>query len=278
MNTTIKTIIRSLSEQFSSISDTPRLDAEILLIHALQKPREFLFAHPEYEPSKKEITIINQCAQRRDSGEPVAHITGHKEFWSLDLTVTSDTLIPRPETECLVEWVLNTFPRDKKLTIADLGTGSGAIAIALAHEQPHWIIHATDISEQAVVIAKQNAKRYQLNNIVFYSSRWFAALPQQEYDIIVANPPYVASNDPHLKQLQFEPQSALESGKDGLDDIRIIINNASGYLVEGGTLAFEHGCDQGNQVQELLQQAGFQGVELHHDLADLPRFTTAKRV
>lgn len=278
MDTTINTVIKTLSEKFSTVSDTPRLDAEILLIHTLQKPREFLFAHPEYELSDEEASTINQYAQRRCDGEPVAYITRHKEFWSLDLTVTPDTLIPRPETECLVEWVLNTFPEDKILTLADLGTGSGAIAIALAHERSHWTIHATDISEQAIIIAKQNAEQHQLNNIVFYSGRWFAALPQQKYDIVVANPPYVASNDPHLKQLQFEPQSALESGTDGLDDIRIIINDTPDYLVEGGTLAFEHGYNQGDQVQELLQRTGFQAIELHHDLAGLPRFTTAKLI
>lgn len=278
MQPTITQLISTHSTALSATSDSPRLDIELLIMHCCNLTREALFTHPHYTPTQTQRDCITRAVERRRQGEPIAYLIGYKPFWNAELVVTPDVLIPRPETEHLIEWALNTFSEKDTLTVADLGVGSGAIAISLASEKPHWAIHATDASKQALHVAQQNAKKIALNNIHFFQGHWLQALPDKNYDLIISNPPYIRADDPHLKNLRFEPIDALISGKDGLDAIRDIIQTAPPYLKPGGYLAFEHGFDQAEQVQQLLRDAQYNNIETHHDLADLPRFTIATRV
>lgn len=272
---TIKDSIENYTKAFKAVSDTPHLDAEILISHVTELSRARLFAHPEKNLTDSQEIFLKKITERRLSGEPIAYITGQKEFWELNLNVTPDVLIPRPETECLVEWILEHHRDDQKLNVADLGVGSGAIALALAKERPHWIIHATDYSNKALNIAKQNAFQHHINNVLFLQGEWCLALPDKNYDIIVSNPPYIDSQDNHLKFLKFEPLGALDGGKEGLEAIKIIINQAKNYLKKGGLLIFEHGYDQRNAVLTLLREAEYNHIEDHEDLAGLPRYVTA---
>jgi release factor glutamine methyltransferase len=201
----------------------------------------------------------------------MAYILEQKEFWSLELTVSKDTLIPRPETEHLIEWVLDNLPHDD-MTIADLGTGSGAIAIALAHERPTWTIHATDSSLAALAIAIKNSQQHKLSNIEFYNGHWCEALPHQQYAAIISNPPYIAEDDHHLGKLTFEPYTALVAKDNGFADFKIIINQAKNYLRSQGILVLERGYDQASMLTQLLNQAGFQEVNSYCDLAKKIRF------
>ncbi len=260
------------SHQFQDKLETPRLDAEILVGAVVQFTRTQLFSHSEKILTTSEELLLADYVNRRLQGEPVALILGYKEFWSLKLKVTGDTLIPRPETEDLVEWILSNFPKEKPLHVADLGVGTGAIALALAQERPLWEIAATDYSEKALAVAKENANAHQLENVSFYQGSWCTALPKGGYDVIVSNPPYIAEGDPHLEQLTYEPYSALASGKDGLLAIKTIIKEAPRYLVEGGALIIEHGFDQSEAVVALMQAGGFLNVIDHNDLAGLARF------
>jgi release factor glutamine methyltransferase len=266
-----KTIITA---QLAKHSDTPQLDAELLLMHALKKTRTQLFVslHEELTDTHTADSLVN----RRMNGEPIAYILGHQPFWTMDLLVTQETLIPRPETECMVEWVLHHFANQKNNTAADLGTGSGAIALTLACENPSWIIHATDQSPGALSIAKQNAEKYSIKNISFYLGDWFDALPEKKYHLIVSNPPYIADNDRHLDKLTFEPLSALASGKNGLDAITKIIKQARHFLLPNGYLAIEHGYDQADAVCALFASAGFSDIKNHRDLSGVSRFVTGK--
>jgi len=239
-------------------SDTPRLDAEILLAHCLAVPRSYLFTYPEQLITDEQYQQFSILLNRRKLGEPIAYITGHKEFWGLNLLSTNAALTPRPETELLVERVLACAPA--QASILDLGTGTGAIALALAKERPHWQIIATDISKKALDLAEKNAQQLALKNITFYQGDWFSALPaQQRFDVIVSNPPYIAEDDPHLSHpsLKYEPYNALVSGKDGLDAIRLLIAKAADYLKPNGYLLIEHGHDQSAAVVGLLTTAGF---------------------
>lgn len=232
--TTVKEIIRNISYQLNICSETPNLDAEMLIGYILQKSRAELFAHPEIQVTPIQKKQLTNYVSRRVAGEPVAYIFGEKEFWSLSLIVTPDVFIPRPETEMLVEWILKNLPKDERLRVADLGTGSGAIAIAIASERSHWQIVAVDNSKKALKVAKINAERYHIRNINFYFSEWCQALAQKNYHVIVGNPPYIFDYDNHLKQLQYEPQKALIGGPDGLSSIRTIIEEAKSYLTDGG--------------------------------------------
>lgn len=241
--------------------------AEILLQHALSVSRSFLYAHTEQSLSLEHSLHYQTLIQQRQQGVPIAYLTGHRSFWTFDLTVTPDTLIPRPETELLIEQVLALADAKHQYTVLDLGTGSGAIALALAAERPHWQITACDQSTKALQIAQHNAQQLPINTIQFIRSDWFQALPQQQFDIIVANPPYLANKDPHLQQgdLRFEPQSALVSGQDGLDDLRIIIQNGCHYLNKHGLLIVEHGFEQGSAVHELFAQSGYRKIQSGQD-------------
>ncbi|MDA3869737.1 MAG: peptide chain release factor N(5)-glutamine methyltransferase, partial [Gammaproteobacteria bacterium] len=202
-------------------SVSARLDAEVLLRHALECSATHLLAWPETILDEKQTLSFEQLIEQRRSGVPVAYLTGHKEFWSLDFRVTPATLIPRPETELLVEFVLDKFSSRKKLKLIDLGTGSGAIAIALASEKPDWSITATDVSEEALAVATENACRHQISNIRFVNSHWFEQIEAQDFDLIISNPPYIARHNEHLSQgdVRFEPPGALISGDTGMDAI-----------------------------------------------------------
>ncbi|HST27322.1 MAG TPA: peptide chain release factor N(5)-glutamine methyltransferase, partial [Rudaea sp.] len=211
---------------------------------------------------------VGCCVSRRVAGEPVAYIIGHRGFHAIDLSLTPGVLIPRPETELLVELALQRIPQSAKVDIADLGVGSGAVALAIAQARPQARVLATDASAAALDVARGNAQRLGIGNVEFAQGDWCAALGEQRFDLIVSNPPYIAENDTHLAQgdLRFEPRMALASGADGLDAIRAIVRDASAHLREGGALLFEHGFDQGAAVRGLLQRGGFADVFTARDL------------
>lgn len=258
--------------------DIPRLEAELLLAWVLNKPRSYLYAHPEQTLTPDQQAYLQTLVKRRQQGEPIAYICQQKEFWSLPLWITPATLIPRPETEHLVEWVLATLPADLPLTIADLGTGSGAIALALAKERKTWQIVATDQSAAALQVAKINADNLGITHVAFYLGNWCQALPQQKYAAIVSNPPYIAAEDMHLNQgdLRFEPKSALVAEEEGLKDLKTIIHQAIDYLHPSGWLALEHGYAQGNAVRDLLYQMNFLQIKTYPDFAGQDRFTVGQ--
>ncbi|MGV6826457.1 MAG: peptide chain release factor N(5)-glutamine methyltransferase, partial [bacterium] len=251
--------------------------AEVLLSHVLQKPRSWLFAWPEKEISTELASRFQTLVDDHCAGKPLAYLTGEREFWSLPLKVTPDTLIPRPETELIVGLALECSDADS-LSLLDLGTGSGAIALAIASEQPSWHITATDQSEAALQIAKTNAANHQVSNIQFIHGHWFEPVDPQIFDIIVSNPPYVAAGDPHLQQhgLPHEPESALVSGHDGLDDLRHIISLARQHLQPRGWLLVEHGEQQGPAVKELFIAAGFKQVSTKQDMEQRDRVTMGR--
>lgn len=271
----VKQFLLKAKDQLSS-SPTPSLDAEVILSHVLGKPRAYLYAWPEKLLTSCQIEHLDKLIDERKKGEPIAYLVGHKEFWSLDLTVTPQTLIPRPETETLVEIVLQlAFPKNESLCVADLGTGSGAIALAIASERPNWKVVAADVCPLVLETAKQNANQLKLNNIEFKLSNWCQALADDRFDVIVSNPPYIAKDDAYLNEgdVRFEPCKALISGDDGLEDIRNITFSALHYLKTGGYLFFEHGCNQGDQARKILENLGYQDVRTHKDLAGLDRVT-----
>lgn len=255
-------------------SPTPRLDAELLLAQALGKSRGYLHTWPERELEASQHERYQAALARRRAGEPVAYILGRQGFWSLDLDVASHTLIPRPDTELLVETALALLPATP-LQVLDLGTGTGAIALALACERPAWQVTGVDRVAEAVALAQGNGTRLQLANARFAESCWFSALAGQRFQLIVSNPPYIAAADPHLSQgdVRFEPSSALVAGVDGLDDIRLIIEQAPEHLLAGGWLLLEHGFDQAEAVRELLVQRGFAAVDSRRDLGGHQRIS-----
>ena len=239
--------------------DSPALDAELLLAHAVGKDRSHLRAHPEAVLSPVQAAEFERLLAARVRGEPIAYLTGTREFWSLELKVTPATLIPRPETELLVEQTLALIPPDGATDVHDLGTGSGAIALAIAKERPRCRVTAVDVSSDALAVAQDNAQRLHISNVEFLRGDWFAPIAARRFQIIVSNPPYVGASDPHLQEgdLRFEPAPALSSGEDGLRDIRRIVGEASDHLLAGGHLLLEHGYGQGAAVRSLLQAAGF---------------------
>jgi release factor glutamine methyltransferase len=255
--------------------ESRRADAELLLAHAISRPRSWLYAHPDVGIGEQQARLFLSMVEQRRRGEPVALIMGVREFWSLQLTVTRDTLIPRPETELLVELALRHLPAGAPVRVLDLGTGTGAVALALAHERPMAEIMAIDIDARTLSVAHANAARLQLGRVRFLQGNWFSAVRDERYDVIVGNPPYIADDDPHLQRgdLRFEPRRALASGRDGLDAIRIIARDSPRHLRANGSLLLEHGCDQGAQVRSLLTSAGFIGVTTEVDLAGLERVT-----
>jgi len=257
----------------------PRFEAELLLCEAAGLNRTSLIAWPERMLTAPQSEHFEALVGRRAAGEPIAYILGRGGFWGLDLVVTPDTLIPRPETELLVEWALEAWPADAPAVCADLGTGSGAIACAIARERPAWTIIALEHSPAALDVAVGNARRLGLNNVVPVRSNWMAAIAANGFDLIVANPPYVRADDPHLERgdLRFEPAGALAAGADGLDAIRIIAEQARRCLRPAGHLAIEHGWDQDASVRALLDAAGYDGIVSHRDLAGHPRMTSARQ-
>jgi release factor glutamine methyltransferase len=252
--------------------ESAALDAELLLAFAADVSRSRLRAWPERIAKPDQEQAYRSLIQRRACGEPVAYLLGQREFWSLCLDVSSDTLIPRPETECLVERALALLPADSEAAVLDLGTGAGGIALALATERPGIQLTALDRSPAALAVAQRNAARLGCR-VMWLASDWFSALADRSFDLIVANPPYVADADPHLEcgDLRFEPRAALAAGPDGLSALRAIITVAPRHLRPGGVLLLEHGFDQGPAVLGLLQHAGFRDCRDHQDLAGLPR-------
>jgi release factor glutamine methyltransferase len=257
------------------------LDAQVLLAHVLGRDRAWLAAHATDPLPRAQAQRFFELAKRRREGEPVAYLTGVREFWSLPLRVTPDVLFPRPETETLVEAALARLPADAPAHLLDLGTGSGAIALALARERPRACVWAVDASAAALEVAQANARALALANTRFLLGDWYGALPADApaFDAIVANPPYVARGDPHLHQgdVRHEPRAALAAGADGLDALRVIVASAGTHLAASGFLAVEHGYDQGEAVRALFMAAGFVDVATLRDLAGVPRVTLGER-
>lgn len=255
-----------------------RREAELLLVHALERERAWLFAHARDVLADDVRETFDTLIDARARGVPVAHLLGTWGFWNLDLHVTADTLIPRPETELLVEAALARLSRDTPVYVADLGTGSGAIALALARERPLARVIATDASDAALAVARENAVRNRITNIAFRHGDWLSPLAGERFDLIASNPPYIADADPHLGRgdLRFEPLSALASGADGLDAIRSIVRAAPGHLVAGGWLLLEHGMAQGDAVRALLIAAGLVDVDVLQDLEARDRVTLGR--
>ena len=258
-------------------SPTARLDAELLLAAAIGKSRSYLHTWPERIVASEAAQTFADYLQRRRAGEPVAYILGQQGFWNLDLEVAPHTLIPRPETELLVETAMQLQSADQA-RVLDLGTGTGAIALALASERRQWQVTAVDRVDEAVALAERNHQRLQLDNARVLVSHWFSALDGQRFDVIISNPPYIAAEDPHLVagDVRFEPSSALVAGHDGLDDLRQIIAEAPAHLVGGGWLLLEHGYDQAAAVRELLARHGFEQIESRLDLNAHERITLGR--
>lgn len=271
------TIMTLLNEAQLPDSPSARLDAELLLAAALGKPRSFLRTWPERVVSREAHDLYDRYLARRVSGEPVAYILGRQGFWSLDLEVAPHTLIPRPDTELLVETSLALLPASPA-RVLDLGTGTGAIALALGCERLSWQVLGVDRIPEAVALAERNRERLRLANVAFQASHWFSALNGERFSLIVSNPPYIPSTDPHLEQgdVRFEPSSALVSGQDGLDDIRLIIDQAPDHLENGGWLLLEHGFDQPDAVRDLLLTRGFTAVESRRDLGGHERISLGR--
>ena len=270
--------IESLLRQAAATID--RIDAECLLAYAADRPRTWLFARAGDLPEPDVVERFKALVARRQAGEPVAYLTGTQGFWTLELQVSPATLIPRPETELLVELALARIAVDAGSRIADLGTGSGAIALAIAKERPHAAVVATDASTTALAVARRNAARNRIATVEFREGDWLAPLAGDTVDIIVSNPPYIAEGDPHLGEgdLRFEPPTALSSGTDGLDAIRRIVGDAPAHLPAGGWLLLEHGWDQGVAVRQLLKAAGFIAVETAQDLEARDRVSLGRKV
>ena len=263
------------AEQDINCSSSARLDAEILLCDVMRFNRSKIYSHPDQPVADEKLTLFKSLIEQRRQGHPIAHLTGKKEFWSLELAINEDTLIPRPETELLVETALKLVPDDTECNILDLGTGSGAIAIAIASERPHCNIIATDINANALAMAKKNAAFHGLTNIQFLVSDWYKNIPSQTFDLIVSNPPYIKQDDEHLSQgdVRFEPKLALIAGTDGMQAINIILELAKTFLASDARLLVEHGYDQKELVRHGFLVNGFNQVTTIQDLSGQDRIT-----
>ena len=261
-----------------AIGNAANVEASLLLGRATGLSRAAQLAAPDKILSESAIGRLADLVTQRAAGTPIAYLLGEREFWSLTLDVTPDVLIPRPETELLVEAALRELAADHPLDLLELGTGSGAIAVALAVERPAWRIIATDTSGPALAVARRNIDRHGANNVTLRQGDWFAAAGDERFDAVLSNPPYIAARDPHLRRgdLRFEPEEALAAGEDGLAALRQIVAVAPAHLKPGGWLILEHGYDQRTVVADLLEQAGFRGVHCLSDLAGQPRCTIAR--
>jgi len=263
-------------QALAATSPSAVLDAEVLLAHCLQKNRSFLRAWPELLLNDAQLHQFRQLITLRITGMPVAYLTGQREFWSRTFNINANVLIPRPDSELLIELSLKHLPADASVQILDLGVGSGILAVTLALERPLAHVLATDISLTALDIAKQNAITLNANNISFLASNWFEAVPAQKFDLIISNPPYIAADDPHLQQgdVRFEPDNALISGKQGLFDIEIIVSQAKQYLKPNAYLLIEHGYNQATAVQAIFTANGYSDIDTHPDLSGQLRVTS----
>ncbi len=254
-------------------------EAKLLLAHVLRRDRAWLAAHADDVVAAQETETFEALARRRRDGEPIAYLIGRREFYGLDLEITPDVLIPRPETELLVDLALARLPADRDARVVDLGTGSGAVALAIAAARREAHVVGTDVSSAALALAQRNGARLSIGNVSFVESDWFEALPHERFDLVVANPPYVAAGDPHLREgdLRHEPAQALTSGADGLSAIRVIVAAAPAHLASGGWLLLEHGYDQADRVGALLRDAGFADVRAARDLAGILRVSYGRR-
>ena len=271
-------LINNAAQLLYPNSDTPRIDAEVLMQHVTEKPLAWLVSHADSLASTDHMREYHELVAKRYKGQPIAYITGVKEFWSLKLKVTPDVLIPRPDTETLVEQALILLKNKKFPKELDLGTGSGAIALAIAKERPDARVLAVDSSAAALDIARENAASVGVRNVRFQQSNWLHDIDIHNFALIASNPPYVEANDPHLSQgdLRFEPSQALIGGGDGLDDLRRITMGSLNYLKPGGTLLVEHGFNQADAVRELFQTAAYQKIEHFRDLHGLTRCTLGR--
>ena len=270
---TVRQHLKSARDKLAELS-SGRLEAEVLLAHCLGSPRSLLYADPDLEVPNQRSELFQQLIERRLSGEPIAYLTGSREFWSLSLKVTPDVLIPRPETELLVELALKRIPRDGRWRIADLGTGSGAVALALASERRGCSVFGTDTSQAAIDLAGENAQRLAIENVSFTLGSWCKPLTGR-FNLIISNPPYVARNDPHLSKgdCRFEPLRALSPGEDSLAALRSIASESMGHLAPGGWLMLEHCPDQGEPVREILREREYTDIFTERDLLGHERVT-----
>ena len=291
----IQQALQYAAQSFAETSSSANLDAQVLLSHILTCNSAHLIAWPEKELNEQQLEKFKHVIKQRQQGIPIAHLTGQREFWSLNFKVNDSTLIPRPETETLVEFILDTFGEKENLAILDMGTGTGTIAISLAKEKPNWKITASDISSAALTLAKENSEALNTKNIAFIQSDWFKNIKyrgaderQDEspfdgspfdtapFDIIVSNPPYIASDDPHLAEgdVRFEPETALISGITGMNDIKHLCSQAKNYLSPSGWLIVEHGYNQKTLAAECFARNGYKNISQRNDLAGHCRMTT----
>ena len=270
--------LKQLQQQaLSSVSkDDARLEIDILLARAIGKNTTFLRTWPEYQLNVEQLTQFQHELSQLQQGTPLAYILGGRDFWRLSLLVNPSVLIPRPDTECVVEKVLALGQSQRQWRVADLGTGSGAIALSLALEHPEWQIIATDISAESLAVAQANALKNNIHHVEFKQGSWLAPLTGL-FDCIVSNPPYIANDDPHLSDLQYEPIGALVAADNGLSDLKDIVRLSSDFLHKNGWLVLEHGFQQGAAVQALLQQAGFVNIESGQDLGGNIRYSVGQK-
>ncbi len=268
-----------LTQQALAATDNARLEASILLCHILQWQPAKLISHSDAAFSSEQQAALDALCSRRIAGEPSAYLVGERAFWTLDLKVTADTLIPRPDTETLVEFALEAIADTTAPRVLDLGTGSGAIALSIASERPDALVEATDFSLAALDVARENARQLDIIINAWHGGSWFEALPCQSpaFDLIVSNPPYIANSDPHLETLKYEPLAALTAGDDGLDDIRNLIANSREHLCSQGLLALEHGHDQARAVAQLFADHDYTDMQQRHDLAGIVRVSAARK-
>ena len=271
----IKMALADSAQQLTEISESPRLDAELLVARAIDMPRSYLFAHPEDTIDAIALGRLQQTLDQRLSGAPLAYITGIKEFWSMELMVSPATLVPRPETELLVDLALRDIPREADYQVLDLGTGSGAVALAIARERQLCQVTAVDISPDALAVARQNARQLSISNVDFLEGDWTGPVAGRKFRIVVSNPPYVASGDAALGALGAEPIVALASGEDGLDSIRLLARDCPGIVEADGLILLEHGAEQRDLVAEILRTYGWQRIQCYDDYSGNPRVSRA---
>lgn len=275
----IKTLLAQTANTLTSHSDSPLLDAEVLLGFVLEKPRTYLRAWCDNTLTEQQQAAFETLIKQRQRGTPIAYLTGTREFWSRDFMVTPDVLIPRPDTELLIELSLELIPKNQAVNLIDLGTGSGVIAVTLAAERPNAQVTAVDACLAALTVAKHNARHHQLTNVEFYQSNWFTNVPKSLFDLVISNPPYIDPEDEHLQQgdVRFEPKIALIADNQGLSDIQIIADKARSYLKPGGHLLIEHGYNQAPQVQAIFNALAYDKVKSYQDLSGQPRVTHGQK-